>query len=69
MIISEYHTYKTIWTLFIIDLNSLSAASSYQEWFRVKALASKQDQVFIFYNVQTPWLVVETGIYSEEAFI
>ena len=26
MIISEYHAYKTIWTLFIINLNSLSAA-------------------------------------------
>jgi len=28
MIISEYHAYKTIWTLFIVDLNSLPAVSS-----------------------------------------
>jgi len=52
MIISEYH--KTIWMLFIIDLTSLSAAYSYQEWFQVKAQASKQDQAFIFYNAQAP---------------
>jgi len=57
-----------IWTLFI-NLNSLSAASSYQEWFRVKAWASKRDQVFIFYNAQTPRLIIKAGIYSEEAFI
>jgi len=48
---------------------SLSAASSYQEWFQVKARASKQDQAFIFYNAQKPRLIIETGIYSEEAFI
>jgi len=41
IIIGKYHAYKTIWTLFVIELNSLSAASSYQEWFQVKAWASK----------------------------
>jgi len=55
--------------LFIIDLNSLFAASSYQEWFQVKACASKQDQAFIFYNAQTLQLIIKTGIYLEEAFI
>jgi len=55
--------------LFILDLNLLSAAFSYQEWFRVKAWASKRDQTFIFYNAQTPQLIIETGVYSEEAFI
>jgi len=69
MIISEYHAYKTIWTLFTIDFNSLSAASSYQEWFWVKAWASKQDQVCIFYNVQTSQLTIETVVYLEEVFI
>jgi len=59
-IISEYHAYKTIWMLFIIKLDSLFAASSYQEWFQVKARASKQDQTFIFYNTQTLWLIIET---------
>jgi len=68
LIISEYHTYKTILTLFIIDLNSLSTASSYQEWFWIKAWASKRDQAFIFYNAQIPQLIIETGIYSEDAF-
>jgi len=69
MIISKYHAYKTIWTLLIINLNSLSAASSYQEWLQIKAQAYKQDQAFIFYNAQTPRLIIETDIYSEEAFI
>jgi len=69
MIISEYHAYKTIWTQFIIKLNWLSAASSYQEWFWVKTKASKQDQAFIFYNAQTPRLIIKTSIYSEETFI
>jgi len=50
-------------------LNSFSAASSYQEWFLVKARASKQDQACIFYNTQTPQLIIVTSIYSEEAFI
>jgi len=36
------------------QLNSLSAASSYQEWYQVKAQAFKQDQAFIFCNAQTP---------------
>jgi len=49
--------------------NSLSAASSHQEWSRIKARVSKQEQVFIFYNVQTPRLIIKTGVYSEEAFI
>jgi len=49
--------------VFIIDLNSLSAASSYQEWFQIKARASKQDQVFIFYNAQTPRLIIETSMF------
>jgi len=49
--------------------HSLSTASSYQEWFWIKARASKQDQAFIFYNAQTPRLIIEPGIYSEEAFI
>jgi len=43
MIISEYHAYKTIWTLFINNLNSLSTASNYQEWFRLMTRASKWD--------------------------
>jgi len=55
--------------LFMIDLNSLSAASSYQEWFQVKARASKLDQAFIFYNAQAPRLIIEANLYSEEAFI
>jgi len=55
--------------LFIIKLNSLSTASSYQEWFQIKARASKWDQAFIFYNIQTPRLIIETGVYSEEALI
>jgi len=69
MIISEYNTYKTTWMLFIIKLKSLSAASSYQEWFRVNTQASKQDQAFIFCSAQTPRLIIETSVYSEEAFI
>jgi len=40
--------------LFIADLNSLSAASSYQEWLRTKVWASKQNQAFIFFNTQLP---------------
>ena len=44
-------------------------AASYQEWFWVKAQNSKQDQVFIFYNDQTPRLIIKTSIYSEEGFI
>jgi len=40
-----------------------------QEWFQVKAWASKQDQEFIFCNVQTPQLIIETSVYSEEDFI
>jgi len=69
MIISKYHTYKTIWTLFIIELNSFSTAPSYQEWFQIKARASKRDQAFIFYNTQTPRLIIKTSVYSEEALI
>jgi len=53
---------------FIIDLNSLSGASSYQKWFWVNTQASKWDQAFIFYNVQTPRLIIKTGIYSEQAY-
>jgi len=56
----------------ITDLNSLSAAFSYQEWFQVNAWASKQYQAFIFCNAQsaqTHWLIIKTSIYSEEAFI
>jgi len=34
-----------------LELTLISAISSYQKWFRVKAQVSKQDQAFIFYNV------------------
>jgi len=68
MMISEYHAYKTIWTLFIIKLNLLSAASSYQEWFQVKAWAFNKAGVY-FIQCQNTQLIIETGVYSEEAFI
>jgi len=55
-IISEYHAYKTTWMLFIIKLNSLSAASSYQEWLRVKAWASKQGECLFYAMLKHPRL-------------
>jgi len=60
MIISKYPAYKSIWMLFIIKLNSLSAASAIRNGFKYRpGLLSKAGI----------YLIIKTGIYSEEAFI
>jgi len=57
--------------LFIIELNSLSAASSYQEWFRVKAQASKQGRRLFYKIFKHPaynrdWHLFRGGFYSKK---
>jgi len=52
--------------LFIVGLNSLSAASSYQEWFRLKAGLLNEAKHLFSAMLKDPWLIIKTGIYSEE---
>jgi len=68
MIISEYHAYKTIWMLYIVDLNYLSVASSYQEWFPIKIWASNETMQALFSAMlKHSWVIIETSVYTEWA--